>query len=152
MAVDIGYDAINRSSTSNPGNTVVLLNQVATVAGVVETVEIWAYNNMGGVRVGTFARSNYICTPRDSHYIGTVYGGAKRTYSGLSIAVEVGDCIGIYWSSGYLDAVWSSWASFYKAGNQFSAGAQTYAVLSHMVSLGGYIVEPSARSWGGIIG
>jgi hypothetical protein len=153
VAIDIGYDAINRSSTSNPGNTVVLRGgQAATASGVIETIKIYPYNNLSYLRVGAFSISGYTCTCRDYAYIGSVSGGAQRTYSGLSIDVVVGDFIGLYWEAGYVDAVYGSWGSFYKAGNQMEAGAQVFAVLNHIISLEGYIVGPSATSWGGIIG
>ncbi|GAI99634.1 unnamed protein product, partial [marine sediment metagenome] len=50
--------------------------------------------------------------------IGDVAAGAKRTFNGLSLSVEVGDYIGMYYASGevWVDALGAGYFFWYKSG------------------------------------
>ena len=138
-AIWIGADVKDRPDTTNPGSTVITLVSPSTGAGNLYQVKLYAYNAMYDVKVGTFSRSGAVFTSRDSYTIGYISSGGLKTYSGLTIEVQSGDYIGIYWSAGYLDATWTSNDSYLKGGDQFGQGAQTYTYESHRISLGGYV-------------
>ena len=103
MAIGIGSAAIDRSGVSWDGYTRIDLANPANAAGTIDTVQIYCAALMNGVVVGTFflvSGTTYEC--RDSAAIGEVTPGLK-TFDGLSIGVEAGDFIGIYWTSGTLE-------------------------------------------------
>jgi hypothetical protein len=104
MAIDIGPGATNRASNFGFSYTVIALGNPANEAGTVTDVEIWANANMSGCKVGIFylvSGTTYKC--RSAASIGNVTAGSKQTFSGLSLAVQVGDYIGLYWSGGYVE-------------------------------------------------
>lgn len=103
--IDVGPDATNRATTRTSGYTRISATNAANATGTLDTVEIYANTDMTGVKVGTFYLSSgttYVC--RDSATIGNVTSGSKQTFAGLSIDVEAGDLLGLYWSGGALEA------------------------------------------------
>ena len=104
MAIDIGAPAINRGGWGYYGYTRIGLTNPANGSGVIDTIEVWAVENITGLRVGTFylvSGTTYRC--RDSVTIGNVTAGSKQTFTGLSIDVVAGDYIGCYFVSGLIE-------------------------------------------------
>jgi len=100
MAISIGAPAIDRSVSIMAGSTQLAVDNPANASGTIDTLEIWANQNINNLEVGTFyntAGNNYKC--RDSVLIGAVTAGSMQTFAGLSINVQLGDYIGAYWSA-----------------------------------------------------
>jgi len=102
--IDIGSAAIDRDYTLGTGLTVIDLANPANADGEITTVEIFAALTMSDAKVGTFYQTGeHTFKCRDSEVIGTVTGGSKQTFNGLTIAVATGDFIGIYYSAGTIE-------------------------------------------------
>ena len=101
--IDIGDPAIDRATSIGPYTSVSKGNP-ANLTGKITSVEIWAFENLSNCEVATFfvVSGNNLST-RDTHYIGSVTSGSKQTFSGLDISVQVGDYIGIYYTTGTLE-------------------------------------------------
>ena len=119
-AIDIGPGAINRGSYASNGYTRVDLNNPANEPGIITSVQVWAYSSsMQNTVVGTFYNTGtdkYKC--RDSEAIGMVFANRQETFTGLSIAVEEGDFLGIYWSTGYCETDTSGFAGMYRVSGE----------------------------------
>jgi hypothetical protein len=118
MAIDIGPAAIDRGNVGTYGYTYILIDNPANAAGKITSIELWAYENLTGCKVGIFYQTNggtFKC--RSAATIGNVTAGSKQTFSGLSLSVEIGDYIGWYSESGYLEADYSGFAGIYYVGN-----------------------------------
>jgi len=128
--IDIGLAAEDRGAYLTNGNTLIDKTNPANDTGSIDTWEIYAFNtNMGGTKAGTASGSGTSYTPRDYADIGTVETGAKRTFTGLDVDVETGDFSAIYYSSGYIESDTSGYGGvYYRSGDQFGAGAQTYTL------------------------
>lgn len=127
-AIDIGSAATDRNSAAGATYTYIPLANTANASGKITSVELWFNTNATGVKVGTFSRSGAVFTPRSSASIGSVTAGSKQTFTGLNIDVVTGDYIGYYAASGGMDYSNSGGSGYYyKAGDQFGAGAQTYS-------------------------
>ncbi len=105
--IDIGCPAINRATSLTGVRTAINKGNPANAAGTITTVEVWAYIDMTLAEVAIFYRPNPGSYPdkfttRDWEAIGTVYGGAKRTFT-VDLDVQVGDYIGIKWQSGAIE-------------------------------------------------
>lgn len=125
--IDVGTAAIDRGTYKTQGYTRVLIANAANDDGSLDTVEIWAYMDLSGAKVGTFFGSGTDYTPRDYTLLGAVSSGSKQTFSGLDIEVESGDLVGLYCSGGMVESDSSGGDGVYqKSGDQFSAGQQTY--------------------------
>jgi len=125
--IDIGPGAIDRAYDLSANMTTVDNNNPANDSGSLDTFEFWCTAALGGCKVGTFSGSGASYTNRDYEYIGTVASGSKQTFSGLNCDVVTGDFLGVYNSSGYLELDMSGYISaYYKSGDQFDAGTQTY--------------------------
>jgi len=133
MAIDIGSPAINRNSSAGYGSTRINQANPANASGIITSVEIWANANMTGCRVGTFYTINgNTLKCRDSAVIGNVTQGAKRTFNGLSIAVEAGDYIGWYATAGKIEADYNTGQYWYASGEHIDPGDEaTYSVFTH---------------------
>ena len=158
MAVDIGLDATNRTGTRSGGYTIVNKSSSASIKGNITSIEIWAASNISNLVVGTFYATNGSTLKcRASEAIpGTVYGGSRKTID-VSIAVEIGDLIGAYWTSGTIENSTSGEGGiWYDSGSNLTPGdEEAYNSYSNFgISLGGYIEEVVAagRSFGFIIG
>lgn len=143
MAVDIGAEAIDRGTLSIYEVTRILKDGQAIVAGTITSIDIWANTNVTGLIVGTFYTTNGDTLKcRDSEAIpGTITAGSKVTKA-VSIAVEIGDYIGIYWTGGYLERDSSGFAGFWeKNGKYIDPNDETnYTFYSgDALSIGGYI-------------
>ncbi|MFA5379669.1 MAG: hypothetical protein WC455_28180 [Dehalococcoidia bacterium] len=127
--IDIGSAAIDRTSNFGSTYTRIAINNPANATGKLTSIEIWANTNQTGVVVGTLSGSGTSYTPRDSEYLGAVTAGSKQTFSGLNIDVSSGDYIGYYDATGGIEQGTGS-GHYYKSGNQFAAGTQTYTLAA----------------------
>lgn len=105
MAIDIGSEAIDRNTYTGSGKTTIDRNNPANASGTITGVEIFAYTtyDLENCVVGTFYTTNgNTLKCRDSEAIGTVTAGSKQTFP-VTLTVEAGDYIGIYFTAGYLE-------------------------------------------------
>jgi len=102
--IDIGSAAEDRAFDGTFGYTRVDKANPANETGTITSIEIWAGTSLENCEVATFfvVSGNFLST-RDTHTIGAVTGGSKQTFSGLSLDVQAGDYIGIYFTAGTLD-------------------------------------------------
>lgn len=130
--IDIGSEAINRANYQGGAYTRITTANPANDSGTLDTIEVYVYNNVSLFKAGTFYGSSTSYTNRDYHDIGSITTGAKRTFTGLDIDVESGDYLGWYWpdSDQYIECTEDSTTYYYKLGDQFSAGTQTYGSYS----------------------
>lgn len=106
--VDIGSPAID-GNTSYSG-TLVDKNNPANYSGTITSVELWANEALAGCKIATFfVESGNNLTTRDYETIqidgqdaGVVPAGSKQTAS-VSLDVEEGDYIGLYFTAGKID-------------------------------------------------
>lgn len=97
MAIDIGTAAIDRAGYNGEATTFFTFDNPANATGTIDTVKVWAKNNVTNLRVGMFflvSGTTYEC--RDSESVGGVTAGSEQTFTGLTISVETGDYIGYY--------------------------------------------------------
>ncbi|MBA7584337.1 hypothetical protein ES708_26290 [subsurface metagenome] len=104
-AIDVGMPAIDRDAYVDSGYTYILKDNPANADGKITDIELYTRGALSGCIVATFyVVFGNILSPRDSHYIGTIPGWSKQTFSGLNIDVKAGDYIGIYYSAGALES------------------------------------------------
>ena len=143
MAVDIGAEAIIRAAGFTVGYTMINKDKPAEADGIIVKVEIYADENMSGVRVGTFytTNGNTLKCRAVEVIAGTVFAGSK-TEKDVSIAVLTGDYIGLYYTGGRIERDTSGfgglWYSVTAAPNPDDEWGFTLAG-DDAVSLGGYI-------------
>jgi len=145
-AIDIGAAAIDRIDGFGSGATTIALDNPSNDTGTLDTVEIWAATTLFGTNhVATFSRDGSKFTPRDVATIGSVTAGSKQTFSGLDIDVVSGDYIGIYYSSGSIEAGSGGAGVYAKTGDYTSGGEETYSFSAGpIMSLYGTGETPSA--------
>lgn len=137
--ITIGNTASNRNYRIWNGYTYIDHMNAADGTGTIDTFEMWfdtSYENATGVKAGTFYGSDTDYTGRDYENIGDVTAGSKQPFSGLNCGVTSGDWAGIYASSGRLEAD-TAGTSYFKSGDQFGAGQQTYSLNAVTISLYG---------------
>jgi len=157
MTVDIGAEAIDRVSNEDANVTNINKEGQATIAGTITSIDIWGRTNVSGLIVGTFytTNGNTLKCRASQAIAGTIVAGSKVTKV-VSIAVEIGDYIGLYHTGGTVERDNVGFAGFwYKAGKYIDPDDEaTYGVYAgDVISLGGYISPPAVgRSFGFIIG
>jgi hypothetical protein len=130
--IDVGPGATALPYAYTTGYTIICHDNPANAAGTVTEVEVWVYANATGVKIGMFYQSGtpgqWTC--RSHVTLGNVASGAKRTFSGLSLPCQVGDCIGLYLAAGTIryDAG-GSWRT--KQGDHTADGQQDYGSVSN---------------------
>lgn len=98
--IDIGPACTDRTSLTGGGSTLICKDNPANAAGTITKVWVWAAVTMNNVEVATFYETNgNTFSTRDTQAIGTVEAGAAREFD-VSLDVEIGDYLGIYWASG----------------------------------------------------
>lgn len=147
IAIDIGSPAINRAANRPSGDTRIILTNPANETGIINTIEIWAVNNLSGVEVATFylvSGDNY--ATRDYETIGSVTGGSKQTFS-VNLDVQAGDYIGAYWTDGYIECDTSGGSGYmYLSGDYIPTGSVTFnSYTSYVISL--YGTGTTAVGW-----
>jgi len=126
--IDVGSAAINRVQALAGSTTAIEIANPANESGNITKVSIFAATGGSGWKVGTFYGSGSDYTSRDSANLPAISAGLN-TITGLSIAVESGDFIGVYIpvSAGTIDLAYAGGTYVRtKAGDQFGAGQQTY--------------------------
>ena len=112
----------------------------ANESGTITTVEIWPNITIYLCEVATFyvVSGNNLST-RDTHAIGTVTAGSKQTFSDLSLDVQSGDYLGMYYSSGNMERDTSGFDGlWYLAGDNIPCTNAAFTVLtSNAMSLYG---------------
>ncbi|MBA7532625.1 hypothetical protein ES705_24851 [subsurface metagenome] len=116
IPIDIGAEPIDRSS-SRPGyGTLINKENPANASGIITSVEIWAYSNLSVCKVGIFYTTNgNTLKCRSAATIGNVTAGSKQTFNGLSLSVQTGDYIGMYFSNGTIEHDISGYAGLWDA-------------------------------------
>ncbi len=133
--IEIGLPAIDRAGNFSAGFTNIDFNNAANESGVIDTFEMWFVVTSAdptGVKVGTFVES--IAAPdftsRDVETLGAVTKGSKQTFTGLSVTVVAGDWPGVFFTTGGMELDTAGFSGVYfKSGDQFGLGSQTYAAL-----------------------
>ena len=130
-SIDVGPGATDRATYFSAASTYVDLNNPANADGNLDTMEIWPYGNLQALVIGTFSGSGTSYNDRDYESIGDATSGSKQTYTGKSCDVITGDFLGCYYVTGTVerDTTGSS-GVYYKSGNQFGTGAQTYVLIA----------------------
>ena len=127
--IDIGDAASDYSTVVDSGYTLINIGNPANASGTITSVQIFAQQTMANCKVGTFSGSGTTYTPRDSESLGAVTEASVQTFPGLDIDVESGDFIGIYFSAGRIEMNTADGSGlYYKVGDQFAAGEQTYSL------------------------
>jgi len=157
MAVDIGVDVANFGGTCVSSRTHVNKDHPAESAGTIGSIEIWADSDITGLIVGTFYTTNgNTLKCRASQAIpGTITAGSK-VEKPVSIAVEIGDYIGCYFTGGSLDRELFIYAGRWEVSAQeIDPGDEAVYNLNadQAMALGGYFEEVAkGRSFGFIMG
>ncbi len=96
-AIDIGLEAIDRANVANVSTSTLVDNvNPANGTGVITEVDIWfAGGPANDTWVGTFSAAGDTLTCHDSESVGNVSIGSKQTFSGLDIAVNIGEYLGV---------------------------------------------------------
>lgn len=148
MAVDIGEEAIDRPTDITHDRTVINKGNPASVRGEVNSIDIWCpgFPDITGLIVGTFYTTNENTLKcRDSEAIpGAITGGSKVTKA-VSIAVEIGDYIGAYYTAGMIENSISGYGGRWNVAGEFiDPNDETEYSLDagYGISLGGYITPP----------
>jgi hypothetical protein len=131
--IDVGPGATDRGSYITYGNTVVDINNPANGTGTLDTFEIFAVSgyDLTNTAIGTFSGSDTSYDDRDYETIGSVTSGSKQTFTGKNCDVSSGDFLGVYHSNGRIERDTSGYSGiYYKVGNKFNTGANTYGLYS----------------------
>jgi hypothetical protein len=130
--IDVGSAATNRGYAAGADYTCIVATNPANDTGSLDTVEVYCELNKlpAEMIVGTMHGSGTSYTPRDYVNVGEPSVGAN-IFTGLSIDCETNDLIAWYSynaSSGPTVSYDKTGGSgyYYKSGNQFAAGTQTY--------------------------
>jgi hypothetical protein len=102
--IDVGPGATDRASDSYTGGyTNLCKDNPLNASGTINSLEIWAFAEMGGVKVGTFYEVSagvYRC--RSAVTIGTVTAGSKQTFV-VDLTGVTGDILGFYAATGAIE-------------------------------------------------
>lgn len=136
IEIDIGSAAVNRASFLYPQTTVNKANP-ANATGTITSIEIWAKVDLVNCEVATFfvVSGNNLST-RDTVTIGAVTAGSKQTFtedSGsdpISLNVEAGDYIGIWYTSGQLDKTDAGIGTWQESGDNIPCENQLFDTTS----------------------
>lgn len=112
--IDIGSPAIDRDSGRGANVTHILVDNPANVSGIIDTIEIFANDDIEGLEVATFysTGTNEFST-RDTHTIGDVTPGSKQTFEGLNLSVQAGDYIGFVFTVGSIEMSTSGYSGYW---------------------------------------
>lgn len=142
MTTKIGSPAIDRPDAENNAVTIIQLANPSTVKGFITHLEVQALSgfSLTNWAVGTFylvSGTTFHC--RDSNLLvdDNVPGGSKQPYdvdkagNPLHIAVQPGDYIGSYYTSGYMELSQSGGVGVYKtASKKITPGEEAVYVLT----------------------
>ena len=156
--ISIGPGATSRASLAPAAYTQVDHTVAANADGIIDTVELYPYDNMGGVEVAIFRIvSGSTLATRDNETIGTVTAGAPDPdiFTGLSMDVITGDYIGFYNTSGTLKRTDTGGAGWHYAADRiptaeqaFTANTRIYSIYGTGETAGGATDYPISTSCG----
>lgn len=157
MAVDIGYEATDRADEYTHHETYIMKASAASSAGNVTSIDIWANTNISGLKIGVFytTNGNTLKCRSACSIPGTITAGSKVNKV-VSLAIEIGDYIGFYFTGGLIEGDPSGFSGlWYVSGDYCTVNAEATfsSVGGYALSLGGYIeAVAGGRSFGFIIG
>ena len=131
MTIDIGPEAIDRSTALVAGNkTIICLDNPANANGTITDVEVWVQTTVTTMKIGIFSGGGGAgtYTPRSSVSLGEVVAGTKKSFSGLNLTVETGDYLGCYCDSGKHETEGSGYMGIVTYTGDGTTGAQTYTL------------------------
>ena len=135
--IDIGPGAIDRDTNYSSNYTLIQKGNPANLAGFITSIEMWASSTLAGCKVASFHNvSGTNFTAIDVVTIGEVVSGSKQTFTedseGNPIALEIalGDYIGVYYSSGSLEASFSGGDGWWSLHSDATACTDTTFSLS----------------------
>jgi hypothetical protein len=131
-AIDVGPGATDRTSSRSTDNyTIIDLSNPANDTGILNSFEIWVYENSTGIKLGTFYGSSTTYTSRDYENIGNVTAGSKQTFTGKNCDVSTGDYLGHLHVTGSIERTTTGGSGIYTYGaDAFGGGTVTYTILS----------------------
>jgi len=147
-AITIGNTVSDRAQAQDGwDNTWIDTNAPASGTGTLTSASVWltGASEKSSFKFGTFSGGGTSWTYRASRDVGPVATGSVQTFTGLSIAVVAGDCLGFHnvTANANVEASYNVGATcYYKAGDHMTAeGAQTYGaqVDTHSVSASGTV-------------
>jgi len=157
MAVDIGEEAIDRGAALPAGFSAINENIAITESGTITLSDIYAVAEITGLKVGIFYKTNgNTLKCRSVQTIPGAIASGSKVSKAVSLAVEIGDYIGCYFTGGEIE--WSSsgyTGLWYIEEDTFFVDNETeYDYLGgDAVSIGGYLGAAAAgRSFGFIFG
>jgi len=130
-AIDIGPEAINRGTSKvAAGKTIICLDNPANDSGIITDVEIWAQTTVDSMTIAIFSGGGGAgeYTARSSAVLGEIVAGTKKSFSGLNLAVETGDYIGCYCTTGKHEIDESGFAGILEFTGDGTGGAETYTL------------------------
>ena len=131
-AIDIGSAAIKRAFSGPTTSTYIFKTNPANEDGKITSIEIYADATMSNVEVATFFNvSGNNFTTRDTHSIGTVTAGAKRTFT-VNMDVHEGDYLGFHMTAGrfYWNATGGLGYWFYSGTDKIPCTNETFTLGS----------------------
>lgn len=160
-AIAVGPAASDRASVTVAGNTVLDLANPADGTGTIDTITIYVNSQITTAKVGLFyltTGTTYIC--RSSYTTGVLTVGLN-TLTGLNLACQAGDVIGIYHATGAVDRADTGGTSAYVTGEYADAGdsaSYTTASQARIISVHGAgttnqpmasrgVAVPGMRQW-----
>ena len=136
--IDVGPPAIDGDEQSSNGNTYIDVGNPANASGTLTKVELFANIDLTNCKVGVFYTdsSNYKC--RSTATIGSVTDGSKQTFN-VSLSIQSGDFIGLYFDGGYLERQSSGGQARYTSGDHCVVNDTTsYTTSTKLYSIHGY--------------
>lgn len=133
--IDIGPGAVNRGSYYAFGHTLIDLANPANGTGLIDTIELWFYATADGVKVATFADNGapiFACW-YEGVTIGPVTAGSKQTFTGLSVYIDSGGYLGVYYTTGNIEEDASGGSAVYHLAGEhchYESNPQTYTLYS----------------------
>jgi len=128
--IDVGAACSDRTSGQNSGNTMLGKANPANNTGTLTSLCVWVLTNMGGIKIGSFylvSGTTYKC--RDAESIGSLNAG-KNDNIVISLSIQTNDYLGIYWSSGQIEADTAGGGAYYVAGDKCIINNETAYSLS----------------------
>lgn len=137
MVIDIGTDVVNRPSVTASGYTNIIFDNPANASGTLTTFSAWAATDITGAKVGIFylvSGQTYKC--RSAATIGNITAGSKQDFE-VSLAVETGDFIALYFSGGSIERTDSGGKSNSQSGDYCTVGVEhDFSVSGRIWSFG----------------
>lgn len=152
MAIDIGEAAIDRAGGASYNTTWINKGNPANDTGTIDSIEIYALNNLSGCKIGIFYTTNgNTLKCRSVVTLGAITAGSKQTFTtdsesnAISLTVVTGDYIGIYFASGDIESAYVGGDNLWyqTADHCVVDDSVAYSVhTGHLISLygGGYTV------------